>query len=53
MNTIKGKNIVCSMDVGGTFYPIFCSKTAEFTVNQDEIETTSVNSGSSREYVQG
>lgn len=41
------------MDVGGTFYPIFCSKTAEFTVNQDEIETTSVNSGSSREYVPG
>jgi hypothetical protein len=53
MNTIKGKNIVCSMDVGGTYYPIFCAKNAEFNVNQDEIETTSVNSGSSREYDPG
>jgi hypothetical protein len=53
MNTIRGKNIVCSMLVDSTYYPIFCAKTAEFNINQDEIETTSVNSGSSREYVPG
>lgn len=53
MNTIRGKNIVCSMLVDSEYYPIFCAKTAEFNVNQDEIETTSVNSGSSREYVPG
>lgn len=53
MNTIRGKNIVCSMYVTDAYYPIFCAKTAEFTINQDEIETTSVNSGSSREYVPG
>lgn len=53
MNTIKGKNIVCSLLSGSTYYPIFCGKSAEFNVNQDEIEVTSVNSGSSREYVPG
>jgi hypothetical protein len=53
MNTIRGKNIVCSLLSDATYYPIFCGKTAEFTINQDEIETTSVNSGSSREYIPG
>src|SRR5574343_56785 len=53
MNTIKGKNIVCSMYVTDNYYPVFCGKTAEFTINQDEIETTSVNSPNSREYVPG
>jgi len=52
-NTVKGKNVVISILVSGTYYPIFCCKDAEFTINQDEIETTSVNSGSSREYEPG
>ena len=53
MNTVKGKNIVISMLSGGLYYPIFCTKTADFTVNQDEIEMTTINSGSSREYTAG
>lgn len=53
MNTVKGKNIVCSMFVTDNYYPVFCAKTAEFTMNQDEVEMTSINSGSSREYTAG
>lgn len=53
MNTVKGKNIVISMLSGDDYYPIFCTKTGDLTVNQDEIEMTSINSGSSREYTAG
>lgn len=53
MNTIKGKNMVFSIYVDDNYYPVFCSKDIEFTVNQDEIETTSVNSGNYREFEPG
>ena len=53
MNTIRGKNIVCSLYSVDNYYPIFCAKNAEFNLNQDEIEITSRNSGSSREYIPG
>lgn len=51
--TVKGKNIVLSMDIAGTFYPVFCGKTMDLTTEQEEIETTHVNSSSDREYVAG
>lgn len=35
------------------YYPIFCAKSADFTIEQDEIETTSINSGAMREYLPG
>lgn len=48
-----GKNVVVAMKISGIYYPIFCGKTADFPLEQDEIEVTNVNSGSSREYVPG
>jgi hypothetical protein len=53
VNTVKGKNAIVSMDISGTFYPVFCAKTAEFVIEQEEIETTNVTSSSDREYVGG
>lgn len=54
MNTkVLGKNAVFSMYIAGVYYPVFCAKTFERVLNQDEIEVTSVNSGSDREYVPG
>lgn len=50
---VLGKNAVFSMYVGGIYYPVFCAKTFERVLNQDKIEVTHVNSGSSREYVPG
>ena len=52
-NTVRGKNIICSMLIGVDYVPIFCGKSAEFTLNQEEIETTSINSGSFREFIPG
>lgn len=52
-NQVLGKNIIVSLLDGVTYYPIFCGKTAELPLEQDEIEVTHVNSGSSREYVPG
>jgi hypothetical protein len=53
MNQVLGKNVITSMLIGGIYYPIFCGKSASFTLNQDEIEVTHVNSGAGREYVPG
>lgn len=50
---VLGKNILVELNIDNVYYPIFCAKTADFTIEQDEIETTNVNSGSSREYVPG
>lgn len=52
-NTVTGLNVVTQMLVEGVWYPIFCGKSAELTLNQDELEVTHVNSGISREYVPG
>lgn len=50
---VLGKNILVSVYITDGFYPVFCAKTAELEMNQDEIEITTVNSGSSREYETG
>lgn len=52
-NRVQGKNIIGSMNIDDTYYPIFCGKTLSFNLDQDELETTSVNSGVSREYIAG
>jgi hypothetical protein len=53
MSKIKGKNAVFSLLVGVTYYPVYCCKTWELVQIQEEIEVTSVNSGSDREYEPG
>lgn len=53
MSTVKGRNIVLSMYVTDNYYPIFCAKTMSYDPVQDEVEKTSINSGSSREYEAG
>jgi predicted glutamine amidotransferase len=52
-NHVKGKNIICSMEISSVFYPLLCAKTAEFVTEQEEIEVTSVNSSLDREYEAG
>lgn len=53
MRKVLGKNIVISLQVGDTFYPVFCAKSGELSTDQEEIEVTSVNSGGDREYEPG
>jgi hypothetical protein len=45
--------VVVAMEIDSVYYPVFCAKSAEFTIDQEEIETTNVNSTSDREYVGG
>jgi hypothetical protein len=41
------------MDIDSTFYPVFCGTSLRFSNTQDEIETTSIASGSDREFIPG
>ena len=50
---IKGSGMVAELLVSGDYVPIFCAKDCTLSVSQDEIEVTSINSGSSREYLPG
>ncbi len=52
-NTVKAKNIQVYLKVDATYYPIFCGKTMRFSLEQDEVETTNVDSGSARAYEAG
>lgn len=52
-NLVKGKNVVTSMFIIDTWYPIFCAKSGTFERVQDEIEVTSINSGSDKEFIPG
>lgn len=52
-NKVLSKNVVFAMKVDDVFYPIFCAKSCQWPVDQDEIEITSVPSGANREYVPG
>lgn len=49
-NTVQGKNVIVSMFVGDAYYPVLCARSASLNINQDELETTSINSGHAREY---
>jgi len=50
---VQGRNILCEMRIVDEYVPIFCAKSGELIIEQDEIETTHVNSQNSREYVPG
>lgn len=50
---VLGKGVVVEMKVDGLFFPVFCATVNEFQLDQDEIETTHINSGPNREFVPG
>lgn len=50
---VLGKNIFFQIKVEGVFYSVFCAKSGSITSNQDETETTNINSGPAREYIPG
>lgn len=50
---VLGKDILIEAIIDSVPYPVFCCKTAELATETDEIETTNVNSGSSRDYAPG
>jgi hypothetical protein len=50
---VLGKNVLVEMLIDGVYFKIFCAKSADQVIDQDEIETTHVNSGANREYVPG
>lgn len=52
-NRVQSKNIQVYLKIDATYYPLFCGKSMNFTLEQDEIEVTSVDSGTMREYVAG
>jgi hypothetical protein len=52
-NDVLGKNVLIEAEIDSVFYPLLCCKTAEFTAETDEIETTHVNSGADREFAPG
>ena len=43
---IKGSGMVAELLVSGDYVPIFCAKDCTLSVSHDEIEVTSINSGS-------
>lgn len=53
MGIIKGINSITAMNIGGTFYPVFCAKSFSFNIDQDEVEVTNTGSGADREYLPG
>ncbi len=53
MNKVLGRRTYVELLVDGLWYLIFCAKTASLDLNQDEIEVTSVDSGSDREFEPG
>ncbi len=50
---VEGKNVIAYMKIEDEYSPIFCATVNEFNLDQDEIETTHVNSGPNREFVPG
>lgn len=50
---IKGENLRAQLKIDDEYFDIFCAKSVEFAIEQDELEVTSINSGSSREYLPG
>ena len=52
-NRVLSDNVIIEMLVSGTYYPVFCGKTMEYSQSQELVEVTSVNSGSAREYESG
>lgn len=53
MAIIKGKNSITSLNVDGTFYPVFCAKSWQLNIEQEEVEVTNIGSGGEREFLPG
>lgn len=53
LKQITGNNIKFQLWVVDDYYDIFCAKSGVLSVEQDELEVTSILSGSSREYIPG
>lgn len=43
--TVKGTNMIASIKISGTFYPVFCAKSCSFEMRNEIINRTSVNDG--------
>jgi hypothetical protein len=52
-NTIQGKNIILYMLDSSVYYPVLCGQSMDFTLEQEPIEVTSINSTNAREYIAG
>lgn len=50
---IYGDNCLLQIEIDSEWYDVFCAKSMSFDWVQEEIETTSINSTKSREYVPG
>lgn len=42
---VRGQNMIASIKVNGTFYPVFCAKSCSFEMTNEIINKTSVNDG--------
>lgn len=42
---VRGSNMIASIKVSGTFYPVFCAKSCSFEMSNEIINRTSVNDG--------
>jgi len=42
---VRGQNMIASIKVSGTFYPVFCAKSCSFEMTNEIINKTSVNDG--------
>lgn len=52
-NHVQGKNIGGYLKVGSEYYPLFCGKTLNFGIQQEELETTNIASGSYKDFEAG
>lgn len=50
---VLGNNVKLEQKIADVYFPLLCAKEAGLAYEQDEIETTHVNSGSDRQYVPG
>ena len=42
---VRGSNMIASVKIGGTYYPVFCAKSCSFEMRNEIINRTSVNDG--------
>lgn len=51
MNPVEGKNVVFSMKVDGTYYPVLCATDMTFSKGVEKIEKTGPTSGGVRQWM--
>lgn len=50
---VPGSGILLEMLLDGEYFPVFCAQTGRHNLEQEEIETTDINSGSNKKFVPG